>query len=154
MAVKYGYIWGDHQNGVIGRVTAMAKVADMQQAARSWLTWGAILVLGVLVGHALPASSASPKSETGVATGITPGTSGSGSSFVFQTKGIAAQNLQLRDRTPWQAVPGGAWHSSGQPTCLVPGSATPSKVTLGLITVSPVGSAPGETIVAWVECGG
>jgi hypothetical protein len=105
------------------------------------------------VGYALPQNSASPKSEVGNVTSVHGSIGSPGAGFEFTTKGVAGVvRYTLEDPTPWQAAPNGAWHSSGQPSCLVPGSKAPVKVTLGVISVHPVGSAPGNPMVVWIEC--
>jgi hypothetical protein len=125
----------------------------MQQRMRGWLIGAVLIVVGVLVGYALPQNSVSPKSEVGNVMSV-HGSVGSASAGIdFKTKGVAGLvHYKLEDPTPWQAKPNGAWHNSGQPSCLVPDSTTPTKVTLGVISVHPVGSAPGNPMVVWIEC--
>jgi hypothetical protein len=128
-------------------------VADMGKQLRSWIVYAVLVVVGVLVGYALPQSSVSPKSETGTVTNVQGSVGDLGSHVAFLTKGVKGKvTYPMRDQVPWQAVKGGSWHQSGQPSCLVPGSAKPVKVTLGVITVDAVGSAPGGPMVVWVEC--
>lgn len=110
-------------------------------------------MIGVLVGYALPQNSASPKSEVGKIMSV-QGSIGSASAGIdFKTKGVTGLvHYALEDPTPWQAKPNGVWHSGGQPPCLVPESKTPVGATLGVISVTPVGSAPGKPMVVWIEC--
>lgn len=125
----------------------------MQQRARSWLIGAVLIVIGVLVGYALPQSSVSPKSEVGNVVSVHGSVGSAGAGFDFKTKGVTGLvHYALEDPTPWQAKPNGIWHNAGQPPCLVPGSTTPAKVTLGVISVHPVGSAPGNPMVVWIEC--
>ena len=125
----------------------------MVQRFRGWLIGAVLVVVGVLVGYALPQSSVSPKSEVGTVMKVQGSLGGTSSSLVFKAKGLKqAISYPMQDPIPWQATSSGAWHQGGQPSCLVPGSATPVKVTLGVITVQGVGSAPGGPMIVWVEC--
>ena len=125
----------------------------MQQRVRGWLIGAVLIVVGVLVGYLLPQNSVSPKSEVGRIMSVTGPIGRAGSGFEFKTKGVSGlAHFTLEDPTPWQAKPNGTWHNTGQPSCLVPGSKTPVKVTLGVISVHPVGSAPGNPMVVWIEC--
>lgn len=125
----------------------------MQQRVRTWLIGAVLIVAGVLVGYALPQSSASPKSEVGNVMSVHGSVASAGARIDFKTKGVTGLvHYMLEDPTPWQAKPNGAWHNSGQPSCLIPDSNTPVRVTLGVISVTPVGSAPGHPMVVWVEC--
>lgn len=127
----------------------------MQQRVRSWLVSAVLLVVGVLVGYALPQNSVSPKSEVGQVISVQGSVGSASAGIEFKTKGVnGLVHYALEDPTPWQAKPNGTWHSSGQPSCLVPDSKTPVKVTLGVISVHPVGSAPGNPMVVWIECYG
>jgi hypothetical protein len=134
----------------------MAGFADldvMQRARR--LTVGAVmLVLGGVVGYALPQSNASPSSETGLVTSVGNVTTDAGLRFSFTPAKGKPQNLLLQDATPWQKTAAGRWFSRGQPSCLMAGQTKPVKVTLGIVTARAVGSAPGRPIVVWVECYG
>lgn len=125
----------------------------MQQRVRTWLIGAVLIVVGVLVGYVLPQNSASPKSEVGHVMSVHGSIGAAGAGFEFKTKGVTGLvHYTLEDPTPWQAKPNGAWHRTGQPSCLVPGSTTPAKVTLGVISVRAVGSAPGNPMVVWIEC--
>lgn len=125
----------------------------MQQRMRTWLIGAVFIVVGVLVGYALPQNSVSPKSEVGTVMSVHGSVSSGGAGIEFKTKGVTgAVHYALVDPTPWQAKPGGVWHLTGQPSCLVPDSTTPMRVTLGVISVHPVGSAPGNPMVVWIEC--
>lgn len=125
----------------------------MQQRVRTWLVGAVLIVIGVLVGYVLPQNSVSPKSEVGKVTSVHGSVGSAGAGFEFKTKGVTGLvHYTLEDPTPWQAKPNGAWHKSGQPSCLVPGSKTPTRVTLGVISVHSVGSAPGNPMVVWIEC--
>jgi hypothetical protein len=130
-------------------------VADMAQRLQSWLIWAVLLVIGVLVGHALPDSSVSPDSEAGTITAVHGRIGSPKASLDFKAKGgKGTASYALVDPTPWQATSGGKWHSGGQPSCLKPTSNKPAKATIGVVTVHGVGSAPGGSMVVWVECYG
>jgi hypothetical protein len=124
----------------------------MAQRLRNWIVGAVLVVVGVLVGYALPSSTVSPKSEVGTVMNVHGNAGDVGSSLMFMTKGKGSVKFPTRDPISWQATKGGTWHNTGQPSCLVPGSATPVKVTLGVITVNAVGSAPGGPVIVWVEC--
>ncbi len=125
----------------------------MQQRVRTWLIGAVLIVIGVLVGYALPQNSVSPKSEVGKVMSVQGSIGSAGAGFEFKAKGVTGLvHYTLENPTPWQAKPSGAWRGTGQPSCLVPDSKTPVKVTLGVISVHPVGSAPGNPMVVWIEC--
>jgi hypothetical protein len=128
-------------------------VADMTQRLRTWFIGGVLVVIGVLVGYALPQNSVSPASQAGTVTAVHGAVSSAKASIEFKGKGIKGTvTYPLDDPTPWQATANGPWHSSGQPSCLVPGSNTPVKATLGVISVHQDGSAPGGSMIVWVKC--
>lgn len=127
---------------------------DVMQRARRLSVGVVMLVVGGVVGYALPQSNASPSSETGTVTSVGNSTKDAGIRFTFKPNKGPAQNLRLQDATPWQGTPSGKWHSKGQPSCIVPGSPTTTTATLGVVTARAVGSAPGRPIVVWVECYG
>src|SRR5215469_3319361 len=114
----------------------------MQQRLRTWLVGAVLVVVGVLVGYLLPQNAASPRSEVGKVMSVGSGIGSSGAGFDFKSRGASVVHYTLEDPTPWQATPNGRWHLTGQPPCLTPGSKTPVTVTLGVISVHPVGSAP------------
>lgn len=121
----------------------------MTQRFRTWLIGGVLVVIGVLVGYLLPQNTASPKSEAGTVMSVRSGASGV-PQFAFKTSGAKGSltTYALEDPTPWQATRSGPWHTAGQPSCLTSGA----KATLGVISVHPVGSAPGNPMVVWIEC--
>lgn len=132
----------------------MAKMADVRKRGRSWLTGAALIAVGVLAGQAVPHSIASPRTETGMVTLVSPMSGTSGARFWFKPRGGTRQSYRFDVPTPWQATPAGAWHDSGRPSCLVPRSAKPRRITLGVVSVQPVGTAPGRQLVVWVQCAG
>jgi hypothetical protein len=114
-----------------------------------------MLGIGGAIGYALPQHTASPSSAVGTVTFVSKDQGGSGVQFTFKPNGATKTvNYTLENPTPWQQQANGSWHANGQPSCLVPGSTKPSKVTLGVVTISSVGSAPGGPVVVWVECYG
>ncbi|HUC60023.1 MAG TPA: hypothetical protein VMA95_21665 [Streptosporangiaceae bacterium] len=125
----------------------------MTQRFRGWLIGAVLVVVGVLVGYALPQSSVSPKSEAGTVTKVTGPIGGNGAKLAFKIKGqTGTVKYPMQDPLPWQGTKNGTWHHSGQPSCLVPGSTKPVKATLGVISVHADGSAPGGSMIVWVEC--
>lgn len=128
---------------------------DVTQRARRWGVGLLMLAIGAAIGYALPQSSASPRTATGTVTSVQQDPSNSGVQIVFKPKG-ASQTVKytLEDPTPWQQQANSPWHSVGTPPCLKPGTTTPTPVTLGVVGVSSVGSAPGGQMVVWVECYG
>jgi hypothetical protein len=125
----------------------------MQQRLRNWLIGAVLVVLGVIVGYLLPQNNVSPKSEVGTVMSVHGSMGSVGASLDFKAKNVTSLvKYMLENPTPWQASPNGKWHDTGQPSCLKAGSATPVNVTLGVISVKPVGSAPGNPMVVWIEC--
>lgn len=125
---------------------------DFMQRGRRVVVGAAMLLLGGVFGYALPQNNASPASESGSVLSVGNTTKDSGILFDFKPAKGPKQAFRLQPATPWQAKPSGHWHRTGQPTCLIPGSTTPTAATLGVVTVQSVGSAPGRLIVVWVEC--
>ena len=121
----------------------------MTQRLRTWFVGAVLVVIGVFVGYLLPQNTASPKSEAGTVTSVHASASGE-VRFAFKTTGPKGTQTSygLEDPTPWQAKPSGPWHAGGHPGCLTTGA----KVTVGVIAVHPVGSAPGNPMVVWIEC--
>ena len=132
----------------------MAGFGDLEfmQRGRRVVVGAVMLVLGGVVGYALPQSNASPASDSGKVTSVGNTTQDAGTPFEFQPAKGQGESLLLQDGTPWQDRPSGPWHRKGLPTCIVPGTKTPMKATLGIVTARPVGSAPGRPVVVWVEC--
>jgi hypothetical protein len=153
-------VTGDHLGlwiylASVGVSTYYGMVVDMAQRLRTWLIGAVLIVIGVLVGHALPDSSVSPASEAGTITAVHGRIGSPKASLDFKGKGVkGTASYALVEPTPWQATSGAKWHSGGQPSCLKPTSPKPDKATIGVITVHGVGSAPGGPMVVWVECYG
>lgn len=127
---------------------------DVMQRARRLSVGVVMLLVGGVVGYALPQSNASPSSETGTVTSVGNSTKDAGLQLAFKPNKGPTQDLRLQDATPWQGTPSGKWHPNGRPSCIKPGSTTPATATLGVVTARAVGSAPGGRIVVWVECYG
>jgi hypothetical protein len=125
------------------------------QRLRNWFIGAVLVIVGVAVGYALPSNTVSPKSEVGELISVRGGIGSATAGITFKAKGATGSvRYHLEDPTPWLAKPHGTWHMSGQPSCLVPGSKKRVRVTLGVIQVEPVGSAPGNPTVVWIECFG
>ncbi len=121
----------------------------MGQRFRTWLIGAALIVIGVIVGYALPQNSVSPKSEVGTVTSVHGSMGGTNANVQFKAKGATSSvTYPLDAPTPWQPKSGAPWRTHGQPSCLAAGD----KVTLGVVNVDGVGSAPGGERIIWVEC--
>jgi hypothetical protein len=125
-------------------------VADMTQRLRPYLIGAILLVVGVIVGYALPSNTVSPKSEIGVVKVVRGTMAGEDANFSFKPNGTKTKLVRyfIADPTPWQAKSGAKWDHHGLPTCLKPGAT----VTIGVINVRAVSPAPGRPVIAWVEC--
>ncbi|HET9897506.1 MAG TPA: hypothetical protein VFQ44_21450 [Streptosporangiaceae bacterium] len=121
----------------------------MTQRLRTWFIGAVLVVIGVFVGYALPQNAVSPKSEIGTVTSVHGALGSDGANFTFKAQGVKGTTIYtLEDPTPWQATSSGPWHANGQAPCLTPGA----RATVGVISVHPVGSAPGNPTVVWIEC--
>lgn len=129
-------------------------MADLQKRGRSWLVSLLLIGLGVVVGYALPASSVSPKSEVGTILSSAAHATGPSTSFVFKAKAGTRQTFRFVNSTPWQVTSGGKWNHLGVPPCLTSPSGKPNSVTVGVVNIHSVDSAPGQMMVAWLECYG
>lgn len=129
--------------------------ADVQKRGRSWMVSGGLIGLGVVVGYALPVSSVAPKTETGMILAVSgaPGSSPVRVLVTFQQTGSTKQTYQFVQTTPWRATATSKWRNAGDPPCLVPGSGTPEKATIGVVTVKGTGTQPDRSMIEWVECG-
>jgi hypothetical protein len=128
-------------------------ISDVTKRGRTWLIGAALIVLGVVVGHSIPQNSATPKAETGMATPVSS-RAGSAVTFSFTPKGGSKAFYQLENPTLWQDKLG-AWHKTGQPTCLSAPSTKPRPITIGVVAVQSSDSAPANSnLVAWVKCQG
>jgi hypothetical protein len=127
---------------------------DVMQRGRRLVVGAVMLVLGGVVGYTLPQSSASPTAQAGSVLSVGNSAKDASVAFEFKPKKGPQEAFVLQGGTPWQDRPSGQWHSKGLPNCIVPGTAGPTKATLGIIRARSVGSAPGRAIVVWVECYG
>ena len=132
----------------------MAKIADMKRRGRSWLTYLLLVVLGVFAGRLVPSGTAAPRTLRGTVTAVRPLAGGAGSSFEFTPSRGSRRVYLLLAPTPWRSSATGSWHRSGQPACLVPGSAAPQRVRLAVVTVQASGPAAASTLVVWLQCQG
>ncbi len=138
----------------------MASTKNLAKRGQAWLTYGALLLLGILVGHAIPGNSATPNSVTGA----TSAASGGADTFKLAPKGAKATSYKLTNQTVWQVTPG-AW-KSGMPPCLAgdfvrttsssgapkPAAASSKQVTIGVISVPSVTGGGPLQLVVWVRC--
>jgi hypothetical protein len=125
---------------------------DFMQRSRRLGVGVVMLVLGGVVGYALPQHSTSQNSESGQILAVGDAVPDQGPWFTFAPAGSGAvQKFSLQFATAWKAVPSGNWHYAGLPTCVVPGSTMPEPATLGVVTVRGTGAKP-HKIVVWVEC--
>jgi hypothetical protein len=132
----------------------MADFGDLEfmQRGRRFIVGVVMLGLGGVIGFALPRSSAAPRAETGTITSVDNVTLNAGIHFAVKVKKVAQpEKFRWQDATPWRDKTG-KWHLKGTPTCLVPGTTTPTKVTVGLVDVASANSAPGRTVVVWLKC--
>jgi hypothetical protein len=132
----------------------MAGFGDLEfmQRGRRFVVGIVMLGLGGVIGYALPKTSAAPRAETGTITSVDNATTNAGILFEVKLKKVSQpQHFRWQDGAPWLDKHG-HWHDKGRPTCLVPGSTAPAKVTVGAVDVQSGNSAPGRTVVIWVKC--
>ena len=132
----------------------MAGFSDLEfmQRGRRVVVGAVMLVLGGVVGFALPHSNASPGSEKGSVVSVGNAPPDADLRFEFKPVKGAKETFRIQPATPWQKSPGSNWIYQGKPSCLIPGSTTARPITIGVVNTSSVGSAGGRTIVVWVEC--
>jgi hypothetical protein len=124
----------------------VAKLSDLDVAQRSrrLFTGAFMLVVGGVIGFALPHHNAFAQSQTGTVSSVTVGKNGAATVFTFTRTG--GQPVRLWAPAVWQATPTGAWHTTGLAPCLTAGK----KVTLGMVDASS--SAPSSWVVTSVTC--
>lgn len=142
----------------------MASSKDLKKRGQAWLTYGALLFVGILVGHAVPGSSATPDTVTGVVTKVTAGSATTALTFEVKPTGGKPTKYELRNPVSWQEQAGTTWKTTGVPPCLAAGaigtaSATPGTkpgrpITIGVISVPPVNGLQPQRDVVWVKCEG
>ena len=125
----------------------MASTGNLRKRGRAWLTYAALLLVGILVGHAIPSNSATPKSVTGTITSVSAGSQNAAATFVLASGKAKPAKYILA--------------ASGMPPCLTAvsvGTASAAKggravkVTVGVISVPSFGDFPGGDYVVWVHC--
>lgn len=132
-------------------------MSDVTQRARTWLIGAVLVVAGIVVGQAIPQSTATPKAETGTVSTVTA--VAAGTTFVFRpdtgtsTGTGTPQQLMLLNNTAWQIKPGD-WHTGGLPSCLSLKPHQSQHLMLGVVSVRGTGTLPDETMVVWVKCEG
>jgi hypothetical protein len=126
----------------------MAKVTDLDvmQRSRRLLTGAVMLLVGGLIGWALPHHSASAQSEQGTVSAVTAGHGGAATMFTFTP--VGGQPIRVWAPPVWQVTQSGPWRTTGTAPCLIKGKT----VTLGLVDVSTINSAPGNWIVSSITC--
>ena len=132
----------------------MADFGDLEfmQRGRRFVVGIVILGLGGVIGFALPKNNAAPRAETGTVMSVDNATQNAGIHFAVKVKKVdEEQQFRWQEATPWRDKTG-QWHYKSMPTCLVPGSTKPTKVTVGVVDVQSANSAPGRTVVVWVKC--
>jgi len=161
----------------------MAGFADLQKRGRSLAVNGLLIGLGVVVGYALPQNSVSPTSDTGIVTSAAAGGGGITFSFTPKSgpketlRYLGSTPWQAKPSGRWSTsgmpscllpsvVAASVTKPSGKPAAgrsrsatASPGASSPAtgpadRVTIGVVNVTSVGSAPGGHVIAWVECYG
>jgi hypothetical protein len=133
----------------------MADISDLDfmQRSRRLFIGAVMLVLGGVVGYALPQNNASPNSESGQILAVGDAIQNSGLWFTFMPKTNGPDlRFRLQYATAWKSSSTDEWHYAGLPTCMVPGSTMPEPATLGMVSIRGSGSAPDRKIIVWVEC--
>jgi len=132
----------------------MAGVGDLgfMQRGRRFLIGLVMLGVGGMIGYAIPKSNAAPKAETGTISAVDNATAHAG--ILFRIKVHQAgdpEQFRWQDGTPWRDK-AGRWHDKGTPGCLVPGTATGARITVGVVDAQSASNAPARTVVVWVKC--
>lgn len=130
-------------------------MADLKKQGRSWIVSAALIAAGAVVGYTLPQHAASPMSDIGTVTNVSPAPD-SQTKIVFQPRKGSSQHFMVyAPTTPWRATKSGAWNYGGSPPCLDRASAGQGKITLGVVNVHEGSDGPrGRPFIAWVECFG
>ena len=133
----------------------MADISDLDfmQRSRRLVVGAVMLVLGGVVGYALPQHNASPNSQKGQILAVGDAIQNSGLWFTFMPKTNGPDmKFRLQYATAWKGSPSDKWQYAGLPSCMVPGSTMPETATLGMVTVRGSGASPPRKIIVWVEC--
>jgi hypothetical protein len=102
---------------------------------------------GFWAGKALSAPAATPRVEHATVRRVNE----DGTEAVIRLAGWNRNTgLAVPDTVTWRDA-FGTWNDGTRPACLRPLSSG-QHITLGTITAEPVADAPGQEIVAWVEC--
>jgi len=132
----------------------MAGFGDLgfMQRGRRLVVGVVMLGLGGVIGYVIPKSDAAPRAETGTIKSVDNATRNAGILFAITVKKTAKpERFRWQEATPWRDKKG-RWHQKGRPACLIPGSTSPLKVTVGVVDAQEAHSAPGRTVVVWVKC--
>src|SRR5258708_36630557 len=110
------------------------------EGGRRLLGGAVMVVVGGVVGYALPESNASPTSASGSLISVGNATKDAGILLDFQPAKGPRESLQLQDATPWQGTAAGPWHMKGQPPSTGPRTTPRTQMTLGIVTARSRGS--------------
>ncbi|MGI9006545.1 MAG: hypothetical protein ACR2FU_10170 [Streptosporangiaceae bacterium] len=132
----------------------MADFSDLEfmQRGRRLVVGVVMLLVGGVVGFALPHSNASPSSQKGSILSVGNATTNAGMTFEFRPVKGKTETFRWQPATPWQKTPASHWKFKGKPWCLVAGNTAAMPATVGVVNVAGTGSAPGRSVVVWVEC--
>lgn len=109
---------------------------------------GAIAIVAVVIAVSEHRStSATPQTIAGKFMGFDM----TGAAMAFQPAGSSTgTSYAWAPDTQWQSA-NGTWHLTGPVSCLQP-SDRGRKVTIGVVTAKPVGTAAGTDLIVWVKC--
>jgi len=147
----------------------MASAKSLRKSGQVWLTYAALILLGILVGHAFPSGSVAPSAVSGTVSQVTPGATTGETTFWLAEKGKKPAQYQLTGSTSWQNQMGPDWKTNSMPSCLTStavrtasaaaggktaNAATQKPITIGVVTVQPSVGAKLVHLVFWVKCEG
>jgi hypothetical protein len=106
-----------------------------------------LLAGGFWGGKALSTSAATPRVAHGTVKLVSEG----GEALLFRLTGTRkVTSYSLPSDLEWRDAYG-TWNDGTRPACLRPGRSG-QHITLGIVSVEPVGDAPGGDTITWVEC--
>ena len=116
--------------------------------------WAAFGIAGVILlaggfwaGKSLSADTVTPD----VLSGTVKLVSDTSDSFAIQLSGThGITSYAMGNRMQWRDKYG-TWWDGTQPACMKPLSHG-QHITLGVVNAKPVGDAPGQPVVVWIEC--
>lgn len=110
---------------------------------------GVVVVLvaaGFWAGRALPGSTATPRTVSGVVGTI----SADGEGFALRLPGSRELTGYSLGSALWRDA-SGSWNDGSHPSCMQPGTKG-QHITIGVIDANPVGDRPGASVVIWLIC--